>query len=417
MNAESLCNVTEKSLVELILRAQTRLVFVAPGATESVAEAISKTWRRLGAERITIILDVDAEICRLGYGTLDGLKLLQKMASEVGGLVCHQPGVRICVVLCDDETVVFSPTPLLVETGSPRADQPDGIRLSTAPKELSRDLGLGGKESSRVIGLDAVKPESVAKVATNLETNPPLKFDVARQVRVFNAALEFVELELHGCFVSRKTATIPSDLLGLAQDEATKSRLRSSFKLLDEKDIVGDQQLSEEKIKTERKRIADMYLRPLKGFGTVMLRSNKQEFSTAVERLRKLVVDFRTKLKTKLEQLMEESSARLAEALFASGKAHQPERWKAFLGPNPTDTALREQLLREIRASFDAAGDVLGGMSVETVFKGVTYETLVDVKFQELVSKQFPGLAVMDEFQAARQTKPPAQQAATERKA
>ena len=417
MNAESLCNVTEKSLVELILRAKTRLVFVAPGATESVAEAISKTWRRLGVEQITIILDVDAEVCRLGYGTLGGLKLLQKVASEVGGLVCHQPGVRICVVLCDNETVVFSPTPLLIEAGSSRSDQPNGIHLSTAPKELTRDLGLTGEEPTRVIGLDPVKPESVAKVAENLETNPPLKYDIARQVRVFNAALEFVEFEMHGCFVSRKTATIPPDLLGLAQDEATKRRLRSSFKLLDEKDIVGDQQLSEETIKAARKRIADTYLRPLKGFGTFMLRSNKQEFLADVERLKKLVGDFQAKLKAKLEQLMKESSTRLADALFASVKAHRPERWKAFLGQNPSDAALKEQLLREIRASFDAAGDIVGGMSVETVFKGVTYETLVDVKFQELVSKQFPGLAVMDEFQAARQTKPPAQQAATERKA
>jgi hypothetical protein len=130
-----------------------------------------------------------------------------------------------------------------------------------------------------------------------------------------------------------------------------------------------------------------------------------------------LVGDFQAKLIAKLEQLMKESSTRLADALFASVKAHRPERWKAFLGQNPSDAALKEQLLREIRASFDAAGDIVGGMSVETVFKGVTYETLVDIKFQELVSKQFPGLAVMDEFQAARQTKPPAQQAATERKA
>jgi hypothetical protein len=123
MNAESLCNVTEKSLVELISRAKTRLVFVAPGATQAVAEAIENTWRRLGAEQITVVLDVDPEVCRLGYGTLDGLKLLQKSASEQGGLICHQPGVRICVVLCDDETVVFSPTPLLIETGSPRTDR------------------------------------------------------------------------------------------------------------------------------------------------------------------------------------------------------------------------------------------------------------------------------------------------------
>ena len=75
---------------------------------------------------------------------------------------------------------------------------------------------------------------------------------------------------------------------------------------------------------------------------------------------------------------------------------------------------VREQLLREIRASFAAAGEIVDGMSVETVFKGMTYETLVDVKFQELVAKQFPGLAVMDEFQAARQTTVPAQQASGE---
>lgn len=89
MNAEGLCNVTEKSLVELISRARTRLVFVAPGATESVAQAIANTWRRLGAEQITVVLDVDPEACRLGYGTLGGLKLQQKAASELGGMVCR----------------------------------------------------------------------------------------------------------------------------------------------------------------------------------------------------------------------------------------------------------------------------------------------------------------------------------------
>ncbi len=72
--------------------------------------------------------------------------------------------------------------------------------------------------------------------------------------------------------------------------------------------------------------------------------------------------------------------------------------------PKPSDAALEEQLLREIRASFDAAGDIVGEMAVGAVFKGVTYETLVNPDFQQLVKENFPAVALMDEFDAARQT-------------
>ena len=357
-------------------------------------------WRGTGDG---VVMDVDAEVCRLGYGTLQGLELLQAAAAKVGGLVCHQPSIRICVVVCDDATLVFSPTPLLVEAGSSRLDQPNGIRLGAPPPQLALDLGLSGTEPTRAIGLDAVRPGDVAKVAADLKANPPVQFDVARKVRVFNAALEFVEFELHGCFLSRKTAVIPPDLLGLAQDDATKRRLRSSFKLLDEGDTVDEQQPSEARSKAERKRIADAYLRPLKGFGTVILQANKEEFQAEVEKLKKLVQDFRAKLAAKLHKLMEDNATKLAEALFASVREHPPERWKGSLGPKPSDAALKQQLLREIRASFDAAGNIVGGMSVGVVPKGVTYETLVDPAFQQLVQDRFPGLVPMDEFDAARE--------------
>ena len=93
----------------------------------------------------------------------------------------------------------------------------------------------------------------------------------------------------------------------------------------------------------------------------------------------------------------------LTDALFASVREHPPVRWKGSLGPNPSETALKAQLLREIRSSLDAAGDIVGGMSVIAVFKGVTHETLVDPGFQQLVQDRFPGLVPMDEFDAARQ--------------
>jgi len=53
MQPSSLCNVTEPMLAELVSRARNRLVFVAPGASEAVACAVSAAWERLGAERVT----------------------------------------------------------------------------------------------------------------------------------------------------------------------------------------------------------------------------------------------------------------------------------------------------------------------------------------------------------------------------
>ena len=54
-----------------------------------------------------------------------------------------------------------------------------------------------------------------------------MKFDVARKVRVFNARIEFVEFELRGLSISRKTVQIPSDLLGLAKEPKAQKLLHS----------------------------------------------------------------------------------------------------------------------------------------------------------------------------------------------
>src|SRR5207249_4349523 len=99
-------------------------------------------WRQLGSDNVKVILDVDSEICRLGYGTMAGLKALQLAAAEAKTLVCHQPGVRVGVLICDDATLIYSPTPLLIEAGSTQPDQPNGVQLQSPPPEILRDLGL-----------------------------------------------------------------------------------------------------------------------------------------------------------------------------------------------------------------------------------------------------------------------------------
>jgi len=406
MSTSSICTINEAALVEEIDRAKQRLTYVAPGVTERVAEALARAWKRLGTTSVSIILDLDAEVYRLGYGTEQGWNVLQGAASNLRELILHQPGVRICVLVSDETTLVFAPTPLLVEAGPTTFAEPNAIRLEKAPLALQQELGISADgESKRTIGLDPVPPGKVEQLKRDLAENPPVKFDLARKVRVFNSQLEFVELELHGCFVSRKTASISPDLMGLAEDEETRRRLRSSFKVLGEDDLVDeDKKLSEKTLKDERKRITDKYLTPLQGFGTVILRANKQAFESEIEGLKKLVAEFQEKLKTKLTALMDVNAKKLAEALAPSVERKRPERWTRFLGPNPKQEDTRRQLEAEIRQAFGEVEDIVSEMGVSIVFKGVTYETLMNEKFRKLAQDEFPHLRLMDEYEAARQS-------------
>jgi len=64
----SVTNADERNLVQLIELASRRIVYMVPGITERVVDALSDAWRRLRTEAVSVILDVDPEVCRLGYG-------------------------------------------------------------------------------------------------------------------------------------------------------------------------------------------------------------------------------------------------------------------------------------------------------------------------------------------------------------
>src|SRR4051812_17995304 len=101
--------ITDELIIEAISGANTRVVLIAPGVWPSVANAITNAWQRLGPGRVTVILDFAPELCRLGYGSLEGLQILQKAATAVGETLSEEPGIRICVMIVDEQTFVFSP--------------------------------------------------------------------------------------------------------------------------------------------------------------------------------------------------------------------------------------------------------------------------------------------------------------------
>jgi hypothetical protein len=59
-------NISSADVIRSIEGAQKRVVFLAPGIDEATAKAVQAAWQRLGPEAVTVILDVDAEVVRLG---------------------------------------------------------------------------------------------------------------------------------------------------------------------------------------------------------------------------------------------------------------------------------------------------------------------------------------------------------------
>lgn len=215
--------INEATLVQAIGGCMQRLVYIAPGITDKVVAAMGAVMERAQAPALTVIIDADPEVYRLGYGTVEGLKALQALATAQMLDVRYQPGLRLGVLICDDEIAVYSPTPLLIEAGSDRADQPNAINLGIA-NPLDRVLkaccaaeGETGPSAPLIsvaeVGAQPVTPELLQRSLKDLERLPPKPFDLARIERVYSSKLQYVDFEVTGYKLAERRVRVPNDLL------------------------------------------------------------------------------------------------------------------------------------------------------------------------------------------------------------
>lgn len=112
---KTFCAVGDPTLIQLISCAQDRIVFVAPGLTLAVADALGRRFDEIDGMDITVVLDADEDVCRIGYGEVAALQRLHALAQKKGFWLKSQPGLRVGVLLADKQTLVWSPTPCSVE--------------------------------------------------------------------------------------------------------------------------------------------------------------------------------------------------------------------------------------------------------------------------------------------------------------
>jgi hypothetical protein len=388
---------TSELIAEFVRSATRRLVVLAPAVSLHVAVAIRERWFAIGANGVTITLDVDPEVYRLGYGDAVAMEGLEQTGREVGGLLQRHPGIRIGVVIADDRVLVYSPVPQLVEAGPRDAAAPNAVVLGPPPVALENALGVGDEgHRNQTIGLDKAKTDDIATLQENLRVNPPQRFDVARRIRVFNAAFQFVELAMSGTSIGRRTVQIPSHLLGVA-DAKTREQLRTVLRI-----VPTGHALSGDNLERLRRGIERDHLKPIPGFGQALPRTRKEAFERKVELLKERVEEFKAEVSKRLQEELTARVGELETALMPRLTEAPPSEW-LLPGDEPARTeALRAELHRDLERAMGSVEGFVGDMRVTVVYKDVTYESLTDEKFLTAARKVFPDLPQLHaEYDAA----------------
>jgi hypothetical protein len=435
-------SITEELLIQAIGRAASRIVLVAPAVWPPIADALAASWHRLGGENVSVILDVDAEVCRLGYGSIDGLNILQEAASTLGQAIGHEPGVRICVLIADAQTFVFSPTPRLIESPPGASDtkaesttpRTNGIILQSTPPDLKDQLGVGPAGAATLnVGLEPVQPGKVESVSKDLHANPPKPFDLTRAVNVYNAKIRFVEFRVTGYRVSEHTVSLPKHLVSIVRkNKALDRKISSALKLLDSGDPLvggdldaqssddtldegdllpqssgstsgGDDMVSQSTVEGAKKKIEAKFLKLVPKIGRIIRRSDIPQFEEAVTGLDTTLKEFSDSLQSALAENYRKTAEELAEAILPEVLQQLPDHWKKLLGPNPDRERVRYRIMDDLQRAFGDPDKKARRIKSSVVFKDVTYEMLKDPDFIEVVMEHFRDLPILTEYVAAKE--------------
>ena len=412
------CSLTPSRLADLVRSAQQAVCYAGPGIQLDLAQAMVEVAGRVGKEMLTVSLDFDDRVMRMGYGNVDAVKLLL----DAGIAVQSSPGLRTALVVVDNEGYIFTPTALYLEAeptdgAASNAVRMSGEQVSQALARLSpaaKTIAIAqaktpeAKQHIEALTVDVVSapitPEKLAEVTSSLETAPPVRFDLARQVRVFEPYLQYVELSLTGAAIQRHRMAIPEKIQNLGGSEELENRLRTTFELIEKGSKLSSKPL-EDALNEIRKNFTPSLG---KDHGRVVLKAAKphlvtrlKEFRIKLEAHQKSVAeDLQKHLDTSREQIVAYYLQRVIEA--------KPDAVRGqSLNGEVSEMAAERWLTGQLDRVFPSAESLIQEMKLEERYKDVTFETLNREDFLDSVKAAFPDVdwqKAYSEFKAAGQS-------------
>jgi len=381
-------------------KARKRLVYVAPGVSAVTAVELQTCIERRTAAQIMIVLDADEESCRLGYCDAPSLEKLMETAKNCNIQIRKQQGIRLGLLMSDDEVMIWTPTPLMFE--APRADsEANGLILT--PQTLAAmpaALGVDPAQPDAIpqIGQSALSAEQVEKVVAAIKAAPPAPFNLARLTRVFSAKFQFIETVLRGAELTKREMRLDSLIVNSDAPEELQALLHTTVqpfntdadKVIEVGVLVNGEQAyrqdgklmtkptTQAEIRAYWTDLTDRCIINLPGFGRLIRHTDKVNFETgksAFEEVLKAWVEGFTTL------VQGDHEKRVTKVVDLIEKRMAQSSAKKKLN--------REQIAELVRKGLDNLRVI--EPSVKVVYKNITVESTRDKEFVDALRKALPA--------------------------
>jgi len=406
-------SLTSSSIAAAIRKAEHSVCYAAPGIHAESAKAMAEVAQRIGPELITVCLDFDERVMRMGFGDLPSVKVLR----DAGIPVSSTPGLRTGLVIVDHQGYIFAPTALYLEADDRPVDAPNAMRLSAeqvtealarlspAAKAIAIAMAKTDEERERIrkqaveVASEPVSVPAMQEVERRLAEAPPARFDVARQVRVFNAYLQYVELSLTGAAIQRHRLAIPPSIQKLGGAKDLEGRLRTTFDLIEKGGKLSSKAL-EDRLNHVRKNFTPSLG---KDHGRVVLKAAKPHLDERLIEFRKDLENHQETVKKELQGQLDESRKQIVDYYVPIVVKDPPDAMRGQFLKFGDDEA-RAWLDGELDRVFPKAEALIQKMQLDVRYKDVTFETLNRDDFLEAIKKAFPHVdwdKAYSEFRAA----------------
>lgn len=400
--------IVDCDLVQFIGAAHSRLVYVAPGVSLAVAKALIAALRRHPQVQIAIVLDGSEETCRLGYCDAAALEALSNTFKKQNQSIRHHAGLRLGLLMSDDDVLFWSPTPLMFEA-SRTEEEPNGMILTEqTAKSIAWAVGAEPNESGRLneIGTASLEPSQVGAVVAAIKAAPPAPFDLTRLARVFSAKFQFVETVLRGAELIKREIRLDSLIINSDAPEELRPLLQTTIqpfttdadRAVETYVIVSGEQAfkrdgnpmlqpaTQADVHACWAELTDRYIVALPGFGKIIRHSDKAHFEASTEAFQKMLTKWVSGFR---ELVIGSHDVRVLRIVDLIEKR---------MAQTPASNRLdRKKIEFLVRGGLDRLRVIEPGVKV--VYKNITVESTRDFEFIDALEKAIPNEELKGWFQ------------------
>lgn len=232
---------------------------------------------------------------------------------------------------------------------------------------------------------EPVAAPAIEQVERRLAEAPPARFDVARQVRVFNAYLQYVDLKLEGAAIERHRVAIPPNIQKLGGAKDLEGRLKTTFDLIEKGDKLSSKAL-EDSLNEIRKNFTPSLG---KDHGRVVLKAAKPHLEARLNAFRSELHKHQETVKAELQGKLDKSRKQIVEYYAPIVVKNPPDAMRGrFLKFEEPEAHI--WLDHELDRAFPKAEALIHKMQLDVRYKDVTFETLNHGDFLAAIKKAFP---------------------------